>query len=527
MPKIITIFLLISLITNSALSATLLVPSQYSTIQSGIDAAVDGDTVLVADDVYGGFGNRDIGFSGKSIVVISENGPADCYLDVDPGYSGFYFHNYEDSSAILEGFTIINANISEGAAIHVNNSSPKIINCVITENFSPEGYWNGGGGIVCLGGDPIIENCEISENYSEENGGGMYCSMSSPILRNCRFLSNTAEGYGGGLTLTTWSNAQIIDCEFWENNSYESGGGVFIDYYSSPVITGSIFDGNYASVTGGGIHALYGVDAEMYNCVVKNNTAGNYGAGISMSSYCEMIIENCTISQNSCLLSGSGIYVHASSPLVQNSIISSNEGQGAISILTSPGMGLLYCDFHDNQTADFTGEVFPELGQVTMTNTNGDSCDIFYNIFLDPVFTDPGNGDFHLQEGSPCIDAGNPISPFDPDNTIADIGAFYFDQVCAEGKYQSMNPESCMLYPAYPNPFNRQTVISFELRAASQVELGVFDTTGREVQTLVDDRKTAGLHDVTFNASGLSSGIYFVRLQTGDGVKSQKLLLLK
>jgi len=69
------------------------------------------------------------------------------------------------------------------------------------------------------------------------------------------------------------------------------------------------------------------------------------------------------------------------------------------------------------------------VGDILTTNPNGDPVDIYYNISLDPQFVDPDNGDYHLQPSSPCIDAGDPGSPLDPDGTVADIGALYYDQL--------------------------------------------------------------------------------------------------
>jgi hypothetical protein len=67
------------------------------------------------------------------------------------------------------------------------------------------------------------------------------------------------------------------------------------------------------------------------------------------------------------------------------------------------------------------------------TNANSDSCDTFYNIYLDPLFVDFNGGDYHLTEESPCIDAGDPAFALDPDGTITDMGAFYYDQtVCGD-----------------------------------------------------------------------------------------------
>ncbi|GAG96895.1 unnamed protein product, partial [marine sediment metagenome] len=89
----------------------------YANIQDAIDAAVDGDVVIVAPDTYTGDGNRDIDFHGKAITVrsIDPNDPnivaatiIDCQGTFFDPHRGFYFHSNEDANSILEGFTITN-----------------------------------------------------------------------------------------------------------------------------------------------------------------------------------------------------------------------------------------------------------------------------------------------------------------------------------------------------------------------------------------------------------------------------------
>ena len=79
----------------------------------------------------------------------------------------------------------------------------------------------------------------------------------------------------------------------------------------------------------------------------------------------------------------------------------------------------------------------------------------------------------------------------------------------------------------YPNPFNPSTVISYQLSAVSNVTLKIFDVLGREVTTLVNKEQSAGNYSVTFNASRLSSGIYFYRLIAGDYIQTKKMILMK
>jgi hypothetical protein len=84
--------------------------ADYTAIHAGIDAASNGDTVLVADGTYTGAGNRDIDFLGKAITVKSAGGPENCIIDCEGSPSdqhrGFYFHNGEGPDSVLDGFTI-------------------------------------------------------------------------------------------------------------------------------------------------------------------------------------------------------------------------------------------------------------------------------------------------------------------------------------------------------------------------------------------------------------------------------------
>ncbi|MCB0732894.1 MAG: T9SS type A sorting domain-containing protein, partial [Ignavibacteriae bacterium] len=83
------------------------------------------------------------------------------------------------------------------------------------------------------------------------------------------------------------------------------------------------------------------------------------------------------------------------------------------------------------------------------------------------------------------------------------------------------------LYQNYPNPFNPTTNISFSLQNSEFVSLKVFNAIGQEVKTLVSENMSAGAHTVTFNASDLTSGVYFYRLESGNTVSIKKMMLMK
>lgn len=92
---------------------------------------------------------------------------------------------------------------------------------------------------------------------------------------------------------------------------------------------------------------------------------------------------------------------------------------------------------------------------------------------------------------------------------------------------QNEMPRSYQTVSNYPNPFNPSTTIRYQLPAAAKVTLQVFDVLGKEVSTLVNDYKTAGKHEVTFNGAGLSSGLYLYRLHSGGMVNTGKMILMK
>jgi len=141
--------------------------------------------------------------------------------------------------------------------------------------------------------------------------------------------------------------------------------------------------------------------------------------------------------------------------------------------------------------------------------------------------------DFHLTASSPCIDAGDPTSPLDPDSTFADMGAFYFDQL--NEIYDNEIQLVGFHLSNFPNPFNPTTTISYQLPENSEVELAIYNLKGQKVKQLVSNsagQLSAGQHTVTWNGTdnnnkSVSSGIYFYKLSAGKSSAMKKMLLLK
>ena len=96
-------------------------------------------------------------------------------------------------------------------------------------------------------------------------------------------------------------------------------------------------------------------------------------------------------------------------------------------------------------------------------------------------------------------------------------------------RFSNVQPTDFTLQQNYPNPFNPSTIISYELPAAGEVSLKVYDVLGKEVATLVNEYRNAGSYNVQFTMNNLqlSSGIYFYQLKTGDFFETKKMTLVK
>jgi hypothetical protein len=151
------------------------------------------------------------------------------------------------------------------------------------------------------------------------------------------------------------------------------------------------------------------------------------------------------------------------------------------------------------------------------------------NITSDPMFVGASAGDYHLLPNSPCIDAGDPASPHDPDGTRSDMGAHFFDQnaVGVDGPEAGSVPAVFSLSQNYPNPFNPTTTIRYTLPERSRVELAVFNILGQQVVDLVQGEQEGGYYEAVFDASALASGVYLYTLHAGSLVLVRRLIVLK
>ena len=205
-------------------------PSPYATIQAGLDAAQANDTVLVADGYYSGDGNRDLSFNGKPVLLMSANGPDYCSIDAGGSASewhrGFLISSGEDTSTVVEGFTIMGAyRDAPGGGVDIWEASPVFRNCVFTDNFADVG----GGAHVSGSCEPVFEFCVFYGNSADYGGGAYAGDGSDADFINCTMYDNTA-GFG--------SNFATIDGYILLSRcvlAYGNGGpGLDISWWADP-----------------------------------------------------------------------------------------------------------------------------------------------------------------------------------------------------------------------------------------------------------------------------------------------------
>ncbi len=402
----------------------------FDAIQEGIDAAVDTDTVLVADGTYTGDGNRDLDFNGKAIRLQSENGAATTIIDCGNTNRGFVFMAGETSATVAIGFTIRKACISGseygyGGAIFCSDSDPTISDCIIEECHATGRYAGMGGGIYCEeGAEPTVSLCTFRANRADY-GGAAYCKSSRPAFDDCCFLDNTASAEGGAIRCSYYSSPTIGKCAFIGNwavsggalscnnssptisacsfqaNSAYYGGALYLEEGSDPVLTGCFVTANVAGHTvGGGMHCTSKSRPDLSNCVFADNRARSRGGGISCSGGGYPTLGNCTLINNTAGNQGGALYTSHmdSDPLLTNCILWGNSPD---QIVAASGSASLSC------------------------------CDVqggwpgTENIDLDPLLT----SDKHLRAGSPCIDhcPSGPSDDMDEELRPEDIPGIGFD----------------------------------------------------------------------------------------------------
>ncbi|PYU99398.1 MAG: hypothetical protein DMG26_16610, partial [Acidobacteria bacterium] len=399
-----TLLIILGLTPHAARAATINVPAGQPTIQAAINAASNGDTVLVAPGTY----YENINFMGKAITVTSSGGPAVTTIDGDAAGSVVTFSSNEGTNSVLSGFTITNGlggngNCS-GAGITIYSASPTVKGNVITNN-------------------PLV---------------GICAGVSSALIQaNVITYNGDAGGVGGGVFIGGSGSVQLIGNQI-SSNVGGYGAGVAVNPGVTPTIENNTISGNIGSAGsvgssyGGGIF-IYGYALVVQNLITGNSAyqgGGVYTEGYS-TDYTTPILVNNTVANNNSA-AGSGVYISENpSGYPQTQIINNL-------VIASPGQTALSCDGSDGGQNDGLAPIvqfsdaFSSGGSgfagncAGMAGTNG-------NISADPLFLN-GSSNFHLSYGSPAIDVGDDGAPQLPTtdldgnprivNSVVDLGAY-------------------------------------------------------------------------------------------------------
>ena len=474
--KIFNILLTCIILCHNALATIINIPYNYRTIVEGVEASINGDTVLVAPGVY----EEDITFGGKNILLTSSHGPDTTYI-----LGKIRFENEEDSTCVLRGFSITEQGIYSSIFCFFN-TSPIIEGNIIKDHSIIMAM----PAIMIFGSGCILRNNIIKNNSSMTLGGGIYIDGNGSKITKNIINGNVSYQYfgkGGGIFLE--GNAEISYNLFNSNMALGSPAGAV-------GIGGGIFRRSLNDSSGGSTIIIN--NTFVNNVALNNNSVGSGGA-IFFHGHLDDALDTLIITNN----------------IVAYNISSGEDGDG---VRGGPNDSMYfrwdYNCIYENTIYGF------EPGE--------------HDIFEDPMFVDTLNDDFHLLPNSPCIDAGDPESPLDPDSTRADIGAYFYDQTVSIGEPgKPTEPYRFRLHQNYPNPFNSQTVISYYLPENEIVSVKIFSITGQLVKNLVSNEcQNEGEHKLIWdgrdrNGSSVTTGIYFYQLKIGGYRESKAMIVIR
>ena len=562
--RFLVVLLLLLAAAAAASGGIIRVPEDQATIQAGIAAAVEGDTVIVSDGTFSGDGNRDIDFGGKGLLLQSENGAGNATIDAGGVARGFHFVSGETGASIVEGFTITNGYAgAQGGGIYCYQASPSIIDCVIAENASGDC----GGGMCLNSSTPWISRCVIRDNDANLNGGGIYfsdgspaevdqtditfnyawsgggitCNYTSPTLINCFITCNTA-GYVGGGVQCHESDAILTHCTIYLNMSETEGGGLRCDS-SDPVLTNCILWGStpdeiwlydsdpvitYSDINGGWSGAG--------NIDQNPDFLGDLDFHLEPGSPCVDAGKNAGVQvdfEGDVRPQGAGYDMGADENLPENTILNAVASDGLIEENGIDSDDYVLVAFFQPTTkpeitAENIDEILPLSDGHTWRDWSGELGAADWNMLGDQLYILLS---VHPM-GLPTVASGDTIRPFIPlvrTKKVVITGSFDPDASVTGG--ESPSPRTGLL-PCSPNPFNPSTLIGFTLDSAGPVKITIFDISGRLVVTLADGDFEAGRHSVRWNGCNSAraqagSGVYICRMEAGGASDTSTLVLVK
>lgn len=466
------------LIASTAFGRILNVPDSVQTIQAAINDTQDGDTVLVQPGRY----VENIDFNGHNIVVGSlylTTGDTTyverTVIDGDSSDTVVQIASGETNQAELVGLTVTRGGLQWlGGGFFIRDSSPTLRRLLICDNHTGNGH--GAGAYVDRDSQPVFADCIFEENtggygsglwaadgcsvtvirslirrnIAERDGAGVVCidPGTNIDLSDVVITENIAlDGSGGGLSVLSSGSITGTRVSIASNRANSGMGGAAYVYFENPsllLMDSEVID-NYADRSGGAFALEYSANLNLINTVVIGNSADLYGGAIYAHEDCRLILIQSAICLNESRDWGSAIRMSRRCTLTMDGVtITDNHSPDpdySIYLQESCELVILNSILHRTTGYEITAPRVEEINSVSISYSEirggRDGIDDNHNIAItwgdgnidsDPLFVNLDNGDYHLTENSPCIDAGDPDSPPDPDGTRTDMGAFYFEQ---------------------------------------------------------------------------------------------------
>ncbi len=246
-----------------SLADTLGVPADHTTIQAAIDAAGNGDLILVSPGVYA----ETIDFLGKEVIVRALEGPGATTIDGNGGGPVVSFVSGETRDARLIGFTITGGVAVNGGGALIDGASPMIDLCWFVGNESTGTALDEGGGAIAVlnACSPVISRCVMNDNVAESLGGGLMAIFDpTPLVSGCVIADNTAT-FGGGVANELGAAPDYVSVTITGNAANIAPG--ICNFQASCTISNSIVWGQTQNVTnlaGGSATARYSLIGGSY-----------------------------------------------------------------------------------------------------------------------------------------------------------------------------------------------------------------------------------------------------------------------
>lgn len=389
----------------------------------------------------------------------------------------------------------------------------------------------------------VITHTMFYKNAALSNGGAIAVHNSDITIQSSYFWYNSATN--GGAIASNSSDIILKQSTLLSNVASNSGGGIALSSNSDGVITSNFIAGNYADF-GAGLQFEDNCNSLICNNIIYSNAAYVEGGGTDLQNDCQATFVNNTIVGNYALFGG-GVDVELNtSPTFRNDIIRDNtafvDGPQIHLFSEDSDPDFYYCNVEggiDSIGVWYGGDVY--LNYTGIYENNIDEV---------PDFITEGYYQFLLNEGSPCIDAGDPDEQYNDleeegnpgyakwpsKGTLRnDMGcyggphAFLYDIVTSIDEYliKSSTDREIILYQNYPNPVKYKTTIAYTLKKEGIVRITLYDLYGKEVFPVLNQKQNKGYHQVELDIHkhNLNPGVYIYDVQFNNTTKSRRMII--